>query len=393
MPYLPKVFVSTPISSVAQATNRIKELNSVDIAYQVVGSFGNNPRLPPLFLEGSVNCNLVTKFFTESYESRTVGCYRLKSAFILGKGLVANMSGQVFTGLDLIVEEHHLSSSLWRSPLIQNFEGCYEVKSGYKEKVIHESAILLAKAADHIYGHWLVDILPRIEVAELCGFRDLRYIVSINTPSYAIALLRLLNISDDRIIYMDENSEIIYCENLILPSVCRFRGVMSSIALGIYNKLISSALVDRRVNLSSLKMDRRIYLSRKKWSNSSRRLVNLNEVEALLERHGFEIIFPEDLSMSEQILLFQSAICVVGEGGSALHNTVFGRTGCHVAVLQGNNNGNFLQSALGDMKQQKTGYFFGDSFLRPGNGMTGDFIIPIPYLNRILKEKLNVFTL
>jgi Capsular polysaccharide biosynthesis protein len=76
---------------------------------------------------------------------------------------------------------------------------------------------------------------------------------------------------------------------------------------------------------------RKIYLARsgRKW----RRVTNEPEIIDLLERHGFEQVFAEELSLSEQISLFAEASMIVAPNGSALLNIVYSSPDVKVFVL------------------------------------------------------------
>lgn len=75
---------------------------------------------------------------------------------------------------------------------------------------------------------------------------------------------------------------------------------------------------------------RRVFCSRRPvaevpgaFGGPRRECRNGSEVEALLARHGFEVVYPEDYSMPEQARMFREAEVVAGYAGSALFNLVF----------------------------------------------------------------------
>lgn len=70
---------------------------------------------------------------------------------------------------------------------------------------------------------------------------------------------------------------------------------------------------------------RRIYLTRRRVNR--RKVVNEDEVVAILERRGVEMVIPERLSLSEQAALFGESTHVIGLYGAALCNVVFCRPG------------------------------------------------------------------
>lgn len=65
---------------------------------------------------------------------------------------------------------------------------------------------------------------------------------------------------------------------------------------------------------------RRVLINRK---GHKREIANMEELEAGLKPWGFETVFPETLSVEEEIALFYDAECVVGAHGSGFTNLIF----------------------------------------------------------------------
>lgn len=76
---------------------------------------------------------------------------------------------------------------------------------------------------------------------------------------------------------------------------------------------------------------KRIYVSRQKVG--TRNVVNAVALEVFLRRNQFEIVYPEQLSLSEQINMFQHADIIVGAKGAAFTNTLFCKPGTHLLAL------------------------------------------------------------
>lgn len=74
-------------------------------------------------------------------------------------------------------------------------------------------------------------------------------------------------------------------------------------------------------DINASKKLRRVFLSRRQTEFN--RIMNVQAVNYLLQRVGFEIIYPEDLEISEQIKIYGSGCLLAGFPGTALHNVLF----------------------------------------------------------------------
>ncbi|MEO7000107.1 MAG: glycosyltransferase 61 family protein [Terracoccus sp.] len=79
---------------------------------------------------------------------------------------------------------------------------------------------------------------------------------------------------------------------------------------------IAAGLADTPVDPPS-----RVFVSRRAGLVRSCR--NAAEVEAVFERHGFVVVYPEELTLSQQAGVFRAAEVVAGFGGSAMFNVMY----------------------------------------------------------------------
>ncbi|PPQ39238.1 hypothetical protein CCS01_01590 [Rhodopila globiformis] len=76
---------------------------------------------------------------------------------------------------------------------------------------------------------------------------------------------------------------------------------------------------------------RRIYVARS--APIGRRIVNESDLIEICRRRGFEVVFPEKLTVCEQASLFRNSEIVVGVKGAALTNTIFSPNSLGMIVL------------------------------------------------------------
>jgi hypothetical protein len=75
------------------------------------------------------------------------------------------------------------------------------------------------------------------------------------------------------------------------------------------------------------------YLAKTRLAGGVRRFVNEDEVVAVLDREGVEIVHPETMAFAEQVRLFATRQGVAGSLGSAFHTALFAPGGRRVVVL------------------------------------------------------------
>jgi capsular polysaccharide biosynthesis protein len=105
----------------------------------------------------------------------------------------------------------------------------------------------------------------------------------------------------------------------------------------------------------------RLFVSRR--AKGIRTCLNADEVEAMFQRLGFDIVYPEDFNFSAQVTMFSRARVIAGFGGSGMFNSMFA-PGATVIVISGDgyraNNEYLIRAAVGG----EIHYFWGDSLVK-----------------------------
>jgi capsular polysaccharide biosynthesis protein len=76
---------------------------------------------------------------------------------------------------------------------------------------------------------------------------------------------------------------------------------------------------------------KRLFISRR--HDRMRRCLNSDDVHDLFARFGFNIVYPEDYSLSEQVMMFNEAQVIAGFAGSGLFNLLTCREPKHVILV------------------------------------------------------------
>ncbi len=191
---------------------------------------------------------------------------------------------------------------------------------------IEGSVAVLSGLSGHIYFHWMVDILPRIELLKRSGINlnkiDKFLVNSIHLP-FQRETLEKLGIPLHKILESDRFPHL-QATQLIVPSFAGYLGWLEPWGIEFLRKTFLTAQIKAKYSYP-----KRIYISR----NNARHRRVLNEAEVMeeLRQHGFISIQLESLSFTEQVALFAQAKVIIAPHGSGLTNIVFCQNNAKVA--------------------------------------------------------------
>ncbi len=229
----------------------------------------------------------------------------------------------------------------------------------------HGEVVVLCGPAYRMYGHWLVDFLPRLHVLTHLGLdlRTLSYLLPGDIAPFARQWLRLLGIADHQVTTYDVGTETCHVAQALVPTAFRGDGrantLLASAARSLATAVLDTIAVPGHAGMHRDVPPRRLFVSRRNWNNDSRTLTNAAQVEAQLAEDGFEIVYPEEMSIPDQVRMFSEAGIMVGEYGSGLHNSIFCGPNATVVALRGTaGHPGFLQSGLCAALGQRMGYVF-----------------------------------
>jgi capsular polysaccharide biosynthesis protein len=128
------------------------------------------------------------------------------------------------------------------------------------------------------------------------------------------------------------------------------------------NHLISSAGSVRR-------NDRPVYLSKTAMASGVGRVVNETVIENILRAQGVEIIYPESLTLRDQMMVFVERSIVLGITGSALHTSTFIPPRSRVIALSPTDRPNSNFSLMDSANGTKSEYYYapGTQVVTEGN--------------------------
>ncbi|MGB3535962.1 MAG: tetratricopeptide repeat protein [Microcoleaceae cyanobacterium] len=183
---------------------------------------------------------------------------------------------------------------------------------------IEGSVAVLSGLSGHIYFHWMVDILPRIELLRRSGINldqiDKFLVNSIHLP-FQRETLQKLGIPLNKILESDQFPHI-QATQLIVPSFAGYLGWLEPWGIDFLRKTFLTPEIKAKSGYPE-----RVYISRKNARH--RRVLNETKVLEELSKYGFVSIQLESLSFTEQVALFSQAKVIIAPHGSGLTNIVF----------------------------------------------------------------------
>ncbi|GAN68454.1 glycosyltransferase family 61 protein [Acetobacter orleanensis] len=269
----------------------------------------NPSHIPPHILDA-----MRPGWFTGAYPAGSVRVTKLFDVYV-------TMEGLVFTQDKKLVQQ----SIAQHTPeeCAQGLAQIREAEQTQTVKVVGPSSLLLRKRGEQNYGHWMVELLPKLWLAEehlpLC---------SLVVPRVSGNFARVVR---DSVAFSTAFLPLFH--DMGLQDVAFFKELVVVDGLTNHGVYMSPLVFSRTQNM----VDRvpgaqlcKLYLTRR---NRGRTVRDEESLMAFLQEQGFLCVDPAELTLLEQIRLFKHAECVVGVMGAAMTNIMFCRKGTRVINL------------------------------------------------------------
>ncbi len=135
---------------------------------------------------------------------------------------------------------------------------------------------------------------------------------------------------------------------------------------------------------------RKIYLSKSRLRGGVGHISDEHVLEEQFSAAEFEIVYPENCSMKEQIALFNQEGPIVTTIGSALHTSIFAPPSCRIIALSTNPTPNSNFSLFDQLRQRRSEYYYaeGTCVSDPEPGFLSTY--QIPELKQVAKQLINI---
>jgi capsular polysaccharide biosynthesis protein len=194
--------------------------------------------------------------------------------------------------------------------------------------------LLLASPGSNVYGHWILDYVPRLFLSQYIASEYKQRIIFSTLPSWANVFLEAFEIDPKSLTCLDP-TKLIRFSRLCLPSGTK-NGFSMAQPLNKHAWLHFRDYI-RAKNTLRPRSDfpqffEKIFLSRRSFG-STRVIENARKLEDIAKDAGFGIVEPEKFDIFTQAEMLLHAKIIVGEDGSALHNVLFSPAGAHLGVI------------------------------------------------------------
>ncbi|MBS1101661.1 glycosyltransferase family 61 protein [Gluconobacter sp. Dm-62] len=212
-----------------------------------------------------------------------------------------------------------------------------------------------------IYGHLIVEMLPRLMVAFtefLPYIPDTKFLIDSLSPGWFIDFLKTeVGILPTQIEFYDSRIEKILLKKSVLITQLINKDFHPATQF-YFDDVLSKSKIEKNSAIKN------VFLTRTFLGQSLRGSFCPNEVEIAkiaAQEFGYTVLPPETLPLKEQMRIFANADSIIGIAGSSLHTAVFAKAGTKIGSIEPNSD---LQHKISKLKKQKIWYMNFESGFR-----------------------------
>lgn len=123
-----------------------------------------------------------------------------------------------------------------------------------------------------------------------------------------------------------------------------------------YKKIFSTIIANAMLECKEQPYCDKVYFSRSRWGKAE---FGLDMMDDFFAKNGFQIIYPETLTLTQMIFIIQKADTLAAVSGTAAHNILFGKDGQELIIndLQRQNEELFREAYIDSLRDIKNDEF------------------------------------
>ncbi len=265
--------------------------------------------------------------------------------------------------------EYVQSSAQLAYNMIDRVNGSYDI-SNYDVEYIDETVVYLNFFYKH-WGHFIIDIVSRLWYVQ---GKENKYKVVFTSKLFQqmdidgnyLEFMNLFGIKTENIIILDKPTQF---KKVIVPEVSIYPGkYFTKEYKSIFEKVCNKVKKDKNI-------PKKIYLSRRFFEKSKSKDRGERSVEKFFNQNNYISIYPEKLSLIEQIKYYKSCDEFACLSGTLPHNLIFSHDRCKVVIINKTYKLNKNQELINQVKKAKIIYIDCHISLLPVAYGKGPFII------------------
>jgi len=299
----------------------------------------------------------------QASQGSPIGAYTIKNCCVLGQpGVIIDPDHHTcWLGYSLGWNLEMLKTTVQRNNMGEVINGkILRVRRSVLEsckKHSVDSAHLLSLPGYAVFGHWIVDIAPRLQFLRDNPPQECTTLCAPPAASWANELARMYDIDLADLLLLKQG-EGIHVEELSLSSCIKSNRIIDGHSARAAWKTMQGAYINNEQ--LDVPASRKIYVSRSKL-DSPRKFINGGEIDIFFSSLGWQVVHPEELSLHDQAAIFSHASIIAGDDGSALHNSIYAKPGTKILCLDFQR-GNLLHASIANALKHKLAYVNGDKF-------------------------------
>jgi len=215
-----------------------------------------------------------------------------------------------------------------------NIQTDTEIGYSYKDAIYRNEDVTFIGCLSPIYGHMITDSISKLWYLNTDEYKsNPKHLICISIEPLTKWQYEILELAGVDIAALEIINEVTRFRSVQIPDNSQIRLEDGSHCYhSLFNDTIEN-MIHSAVFRGSVGNDKKVYLARSKWTRTNCDFGEEIIIPYFKER-GYKVIYPEKLTIAQQILLMQGADEMVSTDCSAAHNAIFMGGGKKMILLR-----------------------------------------------------------